>query len=132
LINALRKSHSVEARRLGIKRAAQSSCGDAGEAQGQGTAASCGNRTGPSFAQNRRTERVRYHDATIFGDQRDRKPTGNGEVQAIGKFTISRPFLVSSEIGKRSLDFNDEQIAALAQSQSIGSPSVSEWEFEQT
>jgi hypothetical protein len=40
--------------------------------------------------------------------------------------------LVSSEIGKRSLDFNDEQIAALAQSQNIGSPSVSEWEFEQT
>ncbi len=54
-----------------------------------------------------RAERIRHHDATILGDQRDRKPICHGEVQAIGKFAIARPLLVGTKIGHRTLDFDD-------------------------
>jgi hypothetical protein len=121
----------VETAGLGIERAAQPGGGYPGKAQGHGPAPPRGKRGGSAFAQYRRAKRIRHHQATILRDQRGRKPARHGETQAVGKFAIVRPFVVGAKIGDRTLDFDDNQVAALAERQNIGAAAVGEREFDE-
>src|SRR5437763_5186773 len=61
------------------------------------------------------TVAVRHYEATIIRDQKGWKIAGHSKIQAVGKFSIARPFTIGTKIGDRRLDLDRNQFASLAE-----------------
>ena len=54
------------------------------------------------------------------------------EIKTVREIAITRPFAIAAEIGDRALDFDDHEVASLAEPEDIGAAPVDEWKFDET
>lgn len=101
-----------------------------GEAQGHCPSARRGERMCDTVTQQCATVAVRHYEATIFGNQESRKIARHSKIEAVGKFSIARPFTVGAEICHRSLDLYGDDIAGPAKGEDIGASTIGEREFD--
>src|SRR5947207_7154173 len=80
-----------------------------GKAQSHRTATRRGERMCDTVTQQCSTVAVRHYEATIIRDQKGWKIARHSKIQAVGKFSIARPFTIGTKIGDRSLDLDDNQ-----------------------
>ena len=53
------------------------------------------------------------------------------EIQTIRKIAITRPFAIAAKIGDRALDFDNHEVARLAEPEDIGAAPVDERKFDE-
>jgi len=121
----------AEACSVRVETSLQSHCPDAGKAQGHRTAPAGAERCRLAIAQQCRSERIRHHQATFIGDQHLREVAGNREIKTVSKIAVGRPLAISAEIGDRSFDLDNYEIAGLAERKNISATPVREREFDE-
>jgi hypothetical protein len=102
-----------------------------GKAQGHRTTTRRSERMCDTVTQECGTVAVRHYEATIIRDQKGWKIAGDSKIQAVGKFSIARPFAIGTKIGDGRLDLDGDQFASLAERKDIGAATVGERKFEE-
>jgi len=99
---------------------------EAGEPQRQGASPAGIERRCPAVAKQRGAKSIRHHETTFLGDQELRKVVWNREIKSICKIAVGDPLAIGTEIGDRTLDLDDHEVAVLPKAKNISAATVGE------